>query len=82
MVALADSYSISAVTSETAITDIQLEAIAEASLPGNDPGRASDSNFVVSEFAVTATPVPEPSVGALLAGMCALAVAGRWHHPA
>ena len=49
-----DIYEISAQTDATKITAIRLEALMHKSLPGGGPGRHSNSNFVLSEFEVTA----------------------------
>ena len=65
--AATDVYTITATTTMTAITGVRLEALADASLPGNGPGRFSaNGNFVLSEFTMDATVVPEPSAAFLL----------------
>lgn len=70
-------YTLSAVTHLAGITGIRLEALKDASLPGRGPGRAINGNFVLSEFEVQATPVPEPGTGTLLAlGIGGLLAAG------
>ncbi len=43
-------------TQRTGITAIRLEALTHESLPENGPGRAFNSNFVLSEFEATITP--------------------------
>lgn len=70
-----DIYTFSAVTGVTGITGIRLEALADASLPGGGPGRGFNGNFVLTEFALTATAIPEPSTWAALAGLVGLGVA-------
>jgi hypothetical protein len=72
-----DTYTIAAGTGTTGITGFRLEAIADASLPVSGPGLAPNGNFILTEFAVTATAVPEPSVYAALAGVIALGCALR-----
>ena len=56
-----DIYNITALTSRTGITAVRLEALTHQSLPGGGPGRHSNSNFVLSEFEVTARSVSDPS---------------------
>lgn len=67
-----DTYTFSANSSPTAITGFRLEVLTDSSLAANGPGRASNGNFVLTEFAVVG--IPEPSTYALLA--CGLAVIG------
>jgi len=69
-------YTVTATSSQTAITGIRLEVLEDPSLPFNGPGRqAVNGNFVLSEFQVDAVNlVPEPAtalvpVFALLIGM-------------
>lgn len=60
-------YTITAATSLEHITGIRLEVIEDPSLPFNGPGRfVGNGNFVLSEFQVAISPVPEPSVLVLL----------------
>jgi mono/diheme cytochrome c family protein len=47
-----DTYTITAEPSVDTVTAFRLEAIADPSLPGNGPGRASNGNLVLSEFSV------------------------------
>jgi hypothetical protein len=42
------------------ITGVRLEALADPKLPGKGPGRATDGNFVMAEFQVTAAPKAAP----------------------
>jgi WD40 repeat protein len=53
-------YTLTAETDLTGITGIRLEAIADPSLPAKGPGRATDGNFVLTEFEVTAAPKADP----------------------
>ncbi len=43
------------------ITAVRLEALTHQSLPGGGPGRHSNSNFVLSEFELTAISLADPS---------------------
>ena len=62
-----DTYTISAQTTLTGITGIRLEALADPSLPFGGPGRQPENgNFVLAEFQVDITPIPEPTVFSLL----------------
>ena len=56
-----DIYEISARTDATKITAVRLEALTHKSLPGGGPGRHSNSNFVLSEFELTAVSMKKPS---------------------
>ncbi len=47
-----DTYTVTCTTSLANITGVRLEALADASLPWNGPGRADNGNFVVTEFKV------------------------------
>ena len=49
-----DDYQLEYETAPGQVTAIRLEAITHESLPGKGAGRASNSNFVLSEFEVTA----------------------------
>jgi hypothetical protein len=55
-----ETYTITANTPLTGITGIRLEVLADPSLPAKGPGRASNGNFVLNEFRVTAKPQGEP----------------------
>ena len=56
-----DVYEITATVQAAGITAIRLEALTHPSLPGNGPGRHTNSNFVLSEFELTAVSVADPS---------------------
>tara|TARA_R110002095_G_scaffold207120_1_gene191748 strand:- start:57908 stop:60955 length:3048 start_codon:yes stop_codon:yes gene_type:complete len=56
-----DVYEITAETDVTNLTAVRLEALTHESLPGGGPGRHSNSNFVLSEFELTAVSVTDPS---------------------
>ena len=56
-----DIYDISSLTDIVDITAVRLEALTHESLPGGGPGRHSNSNFVLSEFEVTAVSVVDDS---------------------
>jgi hypothetical protein len=56
-----DVYTVTASTSLTGITGFRLETLLDSSLPTDGPGRAANGNFVLTEFQVDASPVPEPS---------------------
>lgn len=69
-----DTYTFSANSNQVGVTGFRIELLLDASLPGGTgPGRASNANFVLSEFSITA--IPEPSTYALLAGVLALGLA-------
>ena len=57
----ADTYDISARTDATKVTAIRLEALTHETLPGGGPGRHRNSNFVLSEFELTAVSERAPS---------------------
>jgi hypothetical protein len=56
-----DVYEITARTNATKLTAVRLEALTHNSLPGGGPGRHSNSNFVLSEFEVTAVSLKDSS---------------------
>ncbi|GMV99505.1 MAG: hypothetical protein AMXMBFR84_06440 [Candidatus Hydrogenedentota bacterium] len=56
-----DKYTVVVRTQETGIKGFRIEALTDPSLPGNGPGRAHNGNFVLSEFAVYASPIPNPA---------------------
>ncbi|MGB4709702.1 MAG: PSD1 and planctomycete cytochrome C domain-containing protein [Fuerstiella sp.] len=56
-----DIYDISSQTDALDITAVRLEALTHESLPGGGPGRHSNSNFVLSEFELTAVSVVDES---------------------
>ena len=61
-------YTVTAETNLLGITGIRLEALEDPSLPQNGPGRRSENgNFVLTEFQVDASAVPEPGSLVLLA---------------
>jgi hypothetical protein len=63
-----DVYTITAQTFLTGITGIRLEALEDPSLPFNGPGRwPGNGNFVLSEFEVGISPIPEPATSTLMA---------------
>lgn len=55
-----DIYDISARTTAEQITAIRLETLTHKTLPGGGPGRHSNSNFVLSEFELTAVSMADP----------------------
>ncbi len=57
-----DIYEISAKTHVTGLTAIRIEALTHPSLPGGGPGRHSNSNFVLSEFELTAVSLQDSSI--------------------
>jgi hypothetical protein len=58
-----DVYSISARTDLKSVTAFRLEAIPDPALPRGGSGRASDGNFVLSRFSVSAGPVGQNEQG-------------------
>ncbi|HEX3999232.1 MAG TPA: PSD1 and planctomycete cytochrome C domain-containing protein [Pirellulales bacterium] len=56
-----DTYTFVARTSLTGITSIRIEALADPSLVRGGPGRASNGNFDLTDFRVTALPLAEES---------------------
>ena len=73
---LTDVYTITAtINAASPVTGLFLNAIDNA---GVGPGRQGNGNFVLSEFAVVATPVPEPGQWALiLAGLSVVGMVAR-----
>jgi hypothetical protein len=65
-----DTYVVTGTLFLSGITGIKLEALLDATLPENGPGRAVNGNFVLIEFSgdaiATIIPAPEPSTAALL----------------
>ena len=55
-----DTYDIHARTDKSNLTTVRLQALTDPSLPGGGPGRHSNSNFVLSEFELTAVSVKDP----------------------
>jgi len=55
-----DIYTITALTEKKDIRAVRIEALTDPSLPGNGPGRHSNSNFVLSEFEMVATSTRDP----------------------
>ncbi|MBA3480195.1 MAG: hypothetical protein H0T51_00135 [Pirellulales bacterium] len=53
-------YTVAAWTDMTRITGIRIEMLEDASLPASGPGRASNGNLVLQEFAVDAINFPDP----------------------
>ncbi len=56
-----DTYAVTVRTELTGITGIRLEALTDATLPKNGPGRFDNGNFVLNEFRCTATPAGDPA---------------------
>ena len=56
-----DVYEVVSKTNQTGITAIRLEALTHESLKDNGPGRAGNSNYVLSEFEVEAISVTDPT---------------------
>ena len=56
-----DVYDITTRTEATKLTAVRLEALTHESLPAGGPGRHTNSNFVLSEFEVTAISVLDSS---------------------
>jgi hypothetical protein len=52
-----DRYTIIAQTTLTNITGVRLEVLPHASLPFGGPGRATDGNFILTEFTMDAAPI-------------------------
>jgi hypothetical protein len=72
-----DTYTVTALTTLAGITGFRLEVLEDASLPKSGPGRQpTNGNFVLTEFQVDATAVPEPGSLALL-GIGGVGLAGR-----
>lgn len=68
-----DVYHVSALTQLAGISGVRLEVLEDPSLPFNGPGREPlNGNFVLSEFQVGITSVPEPS----MLGLVVLSLAG------
>ena len=55
-----DSYTITFDTGLAGIDSLRLEALTDAVLPGQGPGRTKHGNFVLSEISVTAAPKNSP----------------------
>jgi hypothetical protein len=55
-----DTYTLRAETKLKGITALQLEAIPDARLPANGPGRATDGNFCLTQFGATVAPKGKP----------------------
>lgn len=71
-----DIYTFTATTSLAGITGFRLEVFTDASLGNGGPGRASNGNFVLTEFSVVG--IPEPSTYVLLAcGLVVISLAVR-----
>lgn len=56
-----DVWTISFETKLTSLQSIRLEALADSSLQKSGPGRASNGNFALSDFAVSIRPVGAPA---------------------
>ena len=57
-----DVYEITAEATAGKMTAVRLEALTHQTLPGNGPGRHSNSNFVLSEFELTAISIKNPAL--------------------
>jgi hypothetical protein len=55
-----ETYTVTADTMLKGITGIRLEVLADKSLPKGGPGRATDGNFVLNDFKVSAGPIGSP----------------------
>src|SRR5207237_406318 len=58
---LKDNYEIIARTKKTGLTAIRLEALTDESLPHRGPGRASNGNFILTEFELLAVSMAQPA---------------------
>ena len=66
-----DIYTVTANTFLTGITGVRLEVLEDPSLPFNGPGRQPENgNICLSEFELSITQIPEPSVAALTVAGC------------
>ncbi|MBN1421761.1 MAG: hypothetical protein JXP34_23510 [Planctomycetes bacterium] len=68
-----DTYTIAAETDLRGITAIRLEALPDPSHPSGGPGRASNGNFALLDFRVTAAPRANPAAAAPVAIRSAVA---------
>ena len=55
-----DTYELTCRTSQSKLTAVRLETLTHESLPGGGPGRHVNSNFVLSEFELTAVSIEDP----------------------
>jgi hypothetical protein len=78
-----DIYTVTASTALGGVTGIRLEMLQDASLPFNGPGRQpTNGNFVLTDLAVDAAPVPEPGGYAfLIVGLLTLFLVVRRRRP-
>jgi hypothetical protein len=67
-----DRLSVSFLTTLKNITGFRLEAMTDPSFPTSGPGRSANGNFVLTNFAVSASLIPEPASASLA---CAAGVA-------
>ena len=75
---ITDVYTVSALTFLTGISGVRLEVLSDPSLPQNGPGREPpNGNFVLSEFTMSITQVPEPGTIAFFAVGCGVLVQMR-----
>ncbi len=73
-----ETYTVTALTTLTGITGVRLEMLTDPSLPAGGPGRTPEGNFVLSEFTVSITQVPEPTALSLIGlGTAAMLVSRR-----
>ncbi len=56
-----DTYTFQFETALTNVTSLNLDALADDTLPSKGPGRTPHGNFVLSEIEITATPVNAPA---------------------
>lgn len=62
-----DVYTFVAATDLAGITGVRVEALTDAKLPNQGPGRAPNGNFVLSELVIQAAPKAEPTKNSPLA---------------
>jgi hypothetical protein len=55
-----DTYTFSVETDSESVNQLRVETFADAALPKNGPGRATNGNFVLSEITITAAPRNTP----------------------
>ena len=56
-----DTYSVTVTNALSGVTGLRLEALPDASLPANGPGRAANGNFILSEVVATVQRVKGPA---------------------
>lgn len=55
-----DTYELTCHTTQSELTAVRLQALTHNTLPGGGPGRHVNSNFVLSEFELTAVSIADP----------------------